>query len=273
MSQLHGDVEALAEFQFRHALATCAECRDYHALWPYRRLAGMVFDADGDAHLTAPLVRAAVDNGDRMLIAGAADAGLLSLAAEATAGMAITFDVVDRCATPLAVCRRYMADHDISGTTKEEDLPSISPDSRYRAILAHSVLQFVPEAGRQDFLRRCRQSLVPGGALIFAERLQPAKSEDNRHRLYPREMLDALAASHIRLPEDETTFLERLRASLGERRLRLSAALRSGELPALLEAAGYSLRYSEEHLLSRRMTAARDAAPDITVSIVAAVPT
>jgi hypothetical protein len=272
MSQLHGDAEALAEFQFRHALAACGECRDYHALWPYRRLAGMVHDADVDAHLIGPLIRAALGKGDRMLIAGAADAGLLALAAAATAGRAVTFDVVDRCATPLAVCRRYMAAHDISGTTKEEDLPSISPDSRYGAILAHSVLQFVPEAGRQGFLQRCKQSLVDGGTLIFAERLQPAKSEENRHRSYPREMLDALAASHIRLPEEEAEFLERLRASLGERRLRLSAALRSGELPALLEAAGYSLPYSEEHLLSRRMTAARDAAPDITVSIVAAVP-
>jgi hypothetical protein len=93
---------SLAQYQFQTAQNLCGTCRDYHALWPYRRLAGMDIGIEASAQrVAAALPRRC--RGGRILIAGAADNTLFQFAREAVRGLDPEIWVAGRCATPLAV--------------------------------------------------------------------------------------------------------------------------------------------------------------------------
>jgi hypothetical protein len=49
---------SLAQYQFQTAQNLCGTCRDYHALWPYRRLAGMDIGIEASAQRVAAALRA-----------------------------------------------------------------------------------------------------------------------------------------------------------------------------------------------------------------------
>jgi hypothetical protein len=138
MAGLFGDPLRLAGYQFRLAQDLCAECRDYHALWPYRRLSGMVFGVETGASIVEALFRDVTPPNGRVLIVGSADAGPTDLVVRATKGLAPSIDVVDRCATPLAVCRRYAEMHGLSISTRRLDCAA--PHPRTATMLFSSIM-------------------------------------------------------------------------------------------------------------------------------------
>src|SRR5690348_3644853 len=85
----------------------CATCRNLHALWPYMRL---LRSSTGVEHQGSDLeiaLRILIAGGLRkILVAGAADTGLLALVMRAAASNDVHICVLDICDTPLDLCRR-----------------------------------------------------------------------------------------------------------------------------------------------------------------------
>ena len=241
MTDLFGDPLELAPQQFSTAQKLCGDCRDCHALWPYRRLSRMVVGIEGSADMVQALLRELTPPNGRILIAGSADAGMLALTARATEALNPSIDVADRCATPLATCGRYAERHELSFTPFHLDIRSSVPPRRYDVVYGDCILQFMPRPDRVDFLRSLALALTDRGALIFVERLRTGDEESSRRRDHALEMLDALAALGIALPEDEAAFRRKLDATVIGRRERLP----SQRLEPVLVEAGFVV--SAEH--------------------------
>jgi hypothetical protein len=242
--ELLGDPAGLAEYQFRLAMERCAECRDYHAVWPYRRLSLTVAGIESTADIVGQLFRDALPLNGRILIAGAADAGMLALTAGETKSLKPRIDVADRCPTPLAVCRRYAESQGLSIRTLQLDLTERLPSERYDVVFADCVLQFVPREAHVGFLSRLREAMTSRSALVLVERLRMSKAEGSGSGRKDRAggIVAALAANRIPLPEHEASFALRLNSMLNTRQTRFADFSAADELSDRVAQAGYRLR-------------------------------
>jgi hypothetical protein len=270
--ELIGEPRELAEAQFRLALTLCGACRDYHALWPFRRLAGVVSGLEPDAVVIAPALRAFTPQHGRLLIAGAADAGMLALALSATEGLAPFIEIVDRCPTPLAICRVYAKRHGITIETRETDLAKLDPLERYDVIFTHGFVQFIPATMRIGFLGRLAGLLKPSGSLIVAERLRIASGHEPRQGSYTDEMLTALCSDGVPFPEAEAAFRRRIEDEVAALRTRAAGAFGPKDLTAALTAAGYAIRQCTDLERRRVATVKNDGFQRVTMQIAVATP-
>jgi 2-polyprenyl-3-methyl-5-hydroxy-6-metoxy-1,4-benzoquinol methylase len=209
-TDLAEDLEALSAFEFQTALAQCVDCTDYHALIGYARLAHVNngLRTDGDAIISE--LRGLGRPGLRVLIAGAADAGLLALAARGSLEFSPRITVADRCATPLAVCRRYATARGFAIETVQADLSNTALNGEFDAIVAHNVLGYIPKARHLLFLRNLAQSLTRDGTFILFCRVPTTALTGVVFRTPRADMPAALAGQGIALPEDEAVFRRRI---------------------------------------------------------------
>ena len=176
-----------------------APCRDYHAAWPVLRAAGLVGGIDADRQpfldILGPLFRC--DAGRRILIAGCADSALLSLVAGvAPATSQIT--IVDRCGTPLDICRR-VAEPNLLLETRQADLLSYQPEAPFDLIVCHSLLPFFCDTERRELLRRLATWLAPQGNMVLAVRLKPSSDVGVREQSQTGQWVAARAAEAGRM--------------------------------------------------------------------------
>lgn len=238
---LFGDPENLAPYQFRLAQDLCADCRDYHAIWPYRRLSRTVSGIEATADIVQTVLREASRPNGRILIAGAADAGMLALTLEATKDLAPVIDVADRCATPLAVCRRYAERLGHAITTHQLDLGTNAPSAHYDVVFGDCILQFLPQQLHVEVLRKLGQTMSEASTLVLVERLR-VQAGGPRPGNRAAETLSGLAAQGIELPEDEPAFVSRLNRMLDAQRTRIAAYSAPNDLSSSLVEAGFNLR-------------------------------
>lgn len=175
----------------------CGDCRAYHGVWPWLRLAGLKQGLERDRPVLLPAVAAALAAGRRrVLVAGAADAGLAELVLAAGGDPALT--VVDRCATPLRLTEIAVAGLDRQVTTRVADLTRdrLPPAD---LIVAHSVLGHIAPAARPAALGHLRDALDGGGELLLVFRLAgpPGSTEPSLGELTAR-----LAARGLAPPAD-----------------------------------------------------------------------
>src|SRR6185295_19901887 len=155
---LRENLADLAPYQFRVARNLCQACDDYHSLWGYERLAGLKANSfETERDLLQPLLNANLPPKGTLLIAGAADAGLLSLILQSTRDYAPRITVADRCATPLAVCSRYADAHAKTITTAHVDLIVSPLPSKHDLAFAHNVLMLQPPDRHVVFLGNIRK--------------------------------------------------------------------------------------------------------------------
>ena len=96
-----GDIGAEA---YEVAGRLCGSCRDLHALWPYIRLSRSSTGLERSGSVLETALRSFIGEGLRkILIAGAADTGLLSLVVRAAGDLDTDVTVLDVCASPLAL--------------------------------------------------------------------------------------------------------------------------------------------------------------------------
>ena len=233
-----GDPDNLAQHQFELAQRLCGTCRDYHANWPYRRLAGVIVDLEGDAAFLTPVLGRVTPRNGHILISGASDAGTLALVAQSTAGLAPAITVADRCPTPLAVCQRYAETRPISLTTCRADLRHEPIRGLHDVILMHGFLRFVPAAGRPDFFRNLKASLTPAGRLVVVEILPRRTEEQSNAENYAQHVIAALKARGVALPEKEEFFRGRLEEDVQRADKRHAEPANPGDLSQLFEDAG-----------------------------------
>ena len=195
-----------------------------------------------------PLVRSVLgrllsDNGRRILIAGAADTWLLAVVAGA-ANPDTAIVVLDRCATPLELCRRFIQHRWVRAEFMHLDLAELSDVSRYDVVLAHSLLQFIPAERRLDVLMRMRRALRPEGRLVLvfrtSARIEGSLLPEYRES-YPRQVLEQLERQNVPLPEPRDAFLRRLEVYADERRTREGADADCDAVKQSFETAGFAI--------------------------------
>src|SRR5262249_18439351 len=122
----------------------CGSCRDLHALWPYIRLSRSSTGVEVEgSRLTEVLRRLIAAGGRDVLIAGAADTGLLALVARAGADHLVNIVVLDICETPLELCRQFAKQWSIPITTIRQDLRELDVRQQFDLVLVHGTLHFI----------------------------------------------------------------------------------------------------------------------------------
>ena len=197
MSSPIEDLPSLAATQFDVALKLCGECRPYHALWGYLRLARQVGGVEADEPHLAQLLRDLLGSrSTRILIAGSADSGVTAMmnrAASATPWQH-EFTVVDRCLTPLKTCEAFATRHGISLRTVQGDLREVSLDGPFDLIIGHSVLQFFDPSQRLVVLAALRHQLAHDGRLLLVSRLAASDGAAAHRAREPHEWARTLRA-------------------------------------------------------------------------------
>jgi SAM-dependent methyltransferase len=212
---LSEDLAALAQYGFRVAQTSCTSCHEYHALWGFERLSRVKrnsFHTESD--LLIPLLRNHLPVCGNLLIAGVADAGLLAFVTQTTRDLKPRITVADRCATPLAVCRRYADTHNLPIDTVLVDLTKTPSRSNYHLVFGHNILMLQPANLHAGFFGNIRDSLAPGGIFLLVHRVRPpnAKASHLPPKHYASSILDALANNGVTIPESEVAFRRRLEA-------------------------------------------------------------
>jgi SAM-dependent methyltransferase len=239
------DIPKLAAEASVLAPRLCDTCRNYHFLWPYLRLAGAPGGAEDDKLFLKSVVADAMASGrQKILIAGAADTGLLALVAQAAVGHKSDIAVLDGCETPLELCRRFAARWSFPIEVLHVDLRDFSAQSSFDIVFAHMTLTFIPPDNRLDVVSRIRRSLQPNGRLILRFRTREHTDSGNllqyRERV-PRHLIERLEKMNIPLPESREAFRSRAEAYAQERHVREGTEGDYAETAQLVEAAGFAI--------------------------------
>jgi 2-polyprenyl-3-methyl-5-hydroxy-6-metoxy-1,4-benzoquinol methylase len=185
----------------------CGECRDYHISRSCLKFGGVERGPERDRELFAPLLARNSPIGARVLIAGAADAGLLDFVLKTIGPRNPKITVVDLCKTPLILCEKLAAAHSVEIETRVANLVNVGDVGTFDVIIAHLVLPFIAAEHRRDFLANLATMLAPRGAIISA--LKNAK-ERHRQPVLAR-LLEAMSARGMEPPEKGTVLFEALR--------------------------------------------------------------
>ena len=236
------DLRQLAAQASIIARRRCGSCTNFHMLWPYLRLAKA---SGGD--VDEPFFRTALERmlsvrDQKVLIAGAADTGLLAVVARAATRSKII--VVDRCETPLELCRKFAERWFLQVETVHSDLMNLDVGSIADLVIAHSLLQFIPADRRVDVLSRLRRSLRPGGRLLIVFRTS-SRIEGNLlqeyRETYSNNLIKELEAINIPLPERREDFRRRVDDYSEERRAREGAHHTRADVEQMIRDAGFAI--------------------------------
>jgi len=228
MTEFGEDLPALANRAYALALEFCGSCANYHIYWPARRAAGIVGGSDADRNAlignACRLARSFASGPDRkfdILIAGAADTGILAAIAEGVnrAGgrnllHRTRFCIVDLCRTPLQLCLDYGEERELDVSVECADLSSFSPFLQFDLITAHSVLAFFPPPARSGVFARMAGWLSADGRLLYSANMAN-RTRRERERRFETVILPSIRSAvvdgRIVPPESETVFLDRCR--------------------------------------------------------------
>jgi hypothetical protein len=238
-----------APIAFGVAQHACADedCRTYHSMWQYLRLAGIHRGVQVDGPLFVAAAERLARDGklQRVLVSGTADYSMLAHIAHGArkGGGNPSFHVVDQCATTLRMNEWYGAQHHLNVTTFRSDILAFRPEYRYDLICTHAFLGFHAFANRPILFRRWSEWLTPGGRLCFSNTLSdqpiPADAEGRTKRIADKTLtgLRRLAEQGIALPCPEPQFMELVRA-FGLRREETAPAMSLQTVGSWIEDAG-----------------------------------
>jgi hypothetical protein len=163
----------------------CGSCAGYHVLYAAKRLMPFAMIVELDRKEVAATIGtlaaerlASSGSSLEVVIAGAADTGLLACAAHGIALIGRTaldrsrFTVLDRCRTPLELCRSFGRGHRLTVETDVVDLVADQTRRSADLVVVHSLLRYVPREAHADLLRKFGQWLRPQGRIVFSSRLE-----------------------------------------------------------------------------------------------------
>jgi SAM-dependent methyltransferase len=190
----------------------CEHCRNFHALWPYRRLARMCSAASSGSPVIERTIRALLASGGRrVLVAAAADSGLLATIARAGAGLEPDITVVDRCETALELNRQFAAQWLFPLQTRRQELAEFDL-ADFDVIYANELIQYFPRDRRVDMLAHMRRALRPSGHLVCVfhtgDRIEGATVPEYK-AAYAGWLAAELERCRIPLPDSLDRFLQR----------------------------------------------------------------
>jgi hypothetical protein len=231
------DLRKLAAESFELAIRHCRSCNEMHVVWPYVRLTRE--GSDDASQIAAMLKEFAVVGRRSLLIAGAADTGLLALAANAARGA--RFAVLDRCQVPLELCRRQARAWSIPVETVHQDLASLDLPGKFQVVLAHGTLPYLASEHHVDVLVRLRRALCPSGRLVllfYTARPDWEISSGSDRADWMLARLDRMA---VPLPEGRSEFHARLCAFARHHERRIQAFSEPELVVGMLVEAGFAV--------------------------------
>ena len=242
------DIERLGEIAAEaYAVAGhfCGSCRNLHALWPYIRLSRSSTGLEHSGSVLQAALRAFIGEGLRkILIAGAADTGLLSLVLRAADDFDVDVTVLDVCASPLELCRRLAGQWSIPVRTVKQDLADLDEQQEFDLVLVHGTLHFIAGEKRLNVLARIQKGLRPNGRLVLlfnTSRPSTIRTDDKFHVDYAESVVNELRRLAIPLPDSESEFIRRLSDHSRQRQEREGAFANLGDVEKLLETAGFEI--------------------------------
>lgn len=224
------------------ALQHCGACQDYHALRGYFLATGTVFGAASGAVQLRSVMADLARGRPRVLIAGSADTGLISLVSNAYEGQPLRATIVDRCNTPLKLCELFAAQRQLEVACVCGDLETFTAPNSYDLIFAHLVLGFMTADERARTLRNWIHSLAPGGKLVLAA------SQNSKGQGVKRieQLLEATEGGFpFELPEPAEQFRKRMRRYVDDKNQLQKQRTTPAELANELEQAGFSVKTLE----------------------------
>ncbi|MGI9388970.1 MAG: hypothetical protein ACR2O1_02840 [Boseongicola sp.] len=152
-------------------------CREYHRAWGYLRLFAALPAVGRDHEVLLTTLRAQIQQDRRrILISGAADAGILAYVIEAfrLEGATGKITVVDTCGTPLSINSWYGTR---SGWPIETWCGPIQDfDGRgFDVVVSHNFLNSIAPEDRRAVCTAWRGALDEGGRAVFIAQLKPDK--------------------------------------------------------------------------------------------------
>lgn len=150
-------------------------CREYHGIWGFLRLYGVLVSVGRDAGFYhAACAEAARAGARRVLISGAADQGILACAVQGfeNAGVQGRYCVVDQCRTPLGVNEWYGHQRGLDLRVVQGDI-LLCDEGPQDLILAHNFLNFFDAGDRARLARVWARLLAPGGQVLLINRIKP----------------------------------------------------------------------------------------------------
>ena len=221
------NLRMLAQDAYQLADQCCGACRDYHALWPYRRLSLNPDQAAPDqAIIETVLAEQIAAEGGRVLIAGSADSMLLATVLRAARSHPVQVTVADHCATPLELCRRFAARAARRIETLQTDLLSLQMRETVDLVYANSVLPFFAPEQRGDFFANLARAVRPGGSFVHVFTTGQKVAETDLADFctqYADWVLEQLQAMRVNLPASRNEFYQRMMAFAADGALRQGA--------------------------------------------------
>lgn len=225
-------------------------CAWYHDAWQTLRLLGIVTTLTQQADLYINALRPHLATGAfrRVFLSGSADYGLLSVVLDAYQRQAMVpeITVVDRCRTPLELCRWYAERYGYAIETAQSDLQTFCAAAPYDVICVHSLLSCVPLEYHGEIAATWHSLLRPGGLLMLANNLyighsgKTSRFSPDQIPAYAERVAQAVPkCSHPEaLPDPEA--LQNMAAAYATR---VSGSVLSarGQLTGLLESQGFVL--------------------------------
>jgi hypothetical protein len=122
------------------------------------------------------------------------------------------FTVIDRCETPLVLCREFAQEHQINLLADTQDLSRPSRGFNVDLIIFHTVLSFIPVEYHIAILQRAATWLNPDGKIYLWNGLQIHNRNENRNsRIQDNaEILSRIRSGEVAIGEDIEIFEKRL---------------------------------------------------------------
>lgn len=225
------DLAQLARRMAEIAPVLCVDCAEYHVKYAMTRCSAPGKSIAVDRPLLIQHIQRLLADSDRsskgplhVVIAGAADTGILATAAHAAAMLGpevkarCRFTVLDRCRSPLTLCAEFAARHGLHVTTKQVDLPEGSVQVDADIIIAHSFLRFMDRNRQIALLKKFDAWLKPRGRAIVSQSIRPKgqahfAKEVQRLQHSLAEAQAAVSKGEISIADDAARMLRKMHES------------------------------------------------------------
>jgi SAM-dependent methyltransferase len=221
----------------RHvARSAChATCQPYHGLIQDLRMLGAVGAPDRHADFYAEALTGAGD----VLVAGAADYGMVAQVLAAAPGSPPRITMIDRCPTPTLLSAWFAAERGARIATAVADVCDYRPPAPVDLVVTDSLLTLLGPEGRPRALRAWHDALRPGGRVVTTMRV-PAGRRPTGPAATEAFVRWVLAEAEARggLPGLDARELEAAARRFADAPIRLAPVRTYEELIELVEEAG-----------------------------------
>jgi SAM-dependent methyltransferase len=163
-----------APIGWRDAPGLCPpECRDYHRVWQYLRLLGVITTIRTNTVFLQHAFGELRTAHPRVMVAATADYGMLAQLHHAYGDHSLDVTVVDRCPTAIALNRWY--GHRVGRPVHlvVADLLTFETARPFDLVTTHNLLGRFDDEGRRHLLTTWFRALRPGGVVVTTQRVRP----------------------------------------------------------------------------------------------------